>query len=138
MKKIMMVIVALMLMTIMSFSQSRISTSYDEIVKEFDLSNKYVTQSKTDDGQLYIHVVFNNYDVIHYFNNDSIVTTTDIYYKDVSSLNKKIETLNETYVCEAKNSENHSLRWADYSFGYIVTIQFIPTEDFQIIRYSVD
>ena len=137
MKKLMMVIVALILMMNTSFSQSRISTSYDELLKEYPLG-EYVSQDTTDDGQKYITVQYSNYDATHYFNNSDYVTITAIFYKDSKSLNKKIQSLNDMYVCEAKNEEDHGLRWADYSFGYIITIKFIATDNLQVIRYSVD
>ena len=97
MKQILLVTLFAFISTI-TFSQSRLNYSADEIRQEFSSSQYNLKSSYDKDGNYFISILTGNSTIYYYFNANKICKLTFIVPDNQGALNAYVETYNNRYV----------------------------------------
>jgi len=86
----------LLIITVVSFSQSRVGKTYNEILQEYGVKN--VTQDTLSIGVTKDKMAF-----VYIFNKDLICTSTEVYISSTEMVDEYINNLNKTCIKTSGN-----------------------------------
>lgn len=122
MKKVVLFITFL-LFSFVTFSQSRLGYTAEQIKAEFWESSYNLMSSHDSSGNLYTAIKTNNAFVFYYFNSDNKCIVTFVVPDNQGALNTFVEMYNSRYVILGPT------RWKMYSSGGVADIKLVVKED---------
>jgi hypothetical protein len=129
MKKTILFMIALLVCTL-SYSQSRVGYTLDEIKKEFKYGYQ-LEQSYTNDGELFVMTKKDHLTSFYYFNDDKICYVTFLVFESAAAINGHAEFLNNNFTI--MNSKS----WRHYGPYGILEVELVTSEGLMLFRYTL-